>query len=118
MKWARIVLILLLLFINCRDYESEKKIDPYLKVLLQNLYQANRLDQQLLILFRSNEELTSRHHAVLQKKGVKISANIGGLYTAKATPQGIYYLARLRCVISIQPSKQLQRKIKRQMSRE
>jgi hypothetical protein len=95
--------------VNCHDPAAERKIDPYLKLKIEQLAARSQLDQPILILFRTSEELNETHLVVLQKKKIQIQANIGNICTATTTAQGISELAKMRFVLSIEPSKELMR---------
>jgi len=99
------------IFSACRDYEAEKKIDPHLRVKMEELIRSGQTDKKLLILFKVIEELNEAHQIVLQKKGIHIQANIRQIYTAVASTKSIYELAKMRFVIYIEPSKEMKRKM-------
>ncbi|MCI0513956.1 hypothetical protein L0128_12140 [candidate division KSB1 bacterium] len=102
-------IILIAVGANCYDPAAERKIDPYLKLKIEQLAARSQLEQPILILFKSSEELNETHLQVLQKKKIQIQANIGNIYTATTTAQGISELAKMRFVLSIEPSKELKR---------
>ncbi len=96
------LLLLLSLFIGCRDSEAERKIDGNLKSELLRLKDKGQPDQRIAILFMINEELTDLHHEVLRQKGIEIKTNIGKIYTATIPAKSVYSFAKLRFIDSIQ----------------
>lgn len=90
---------------GCKQEELEKKIDPNLKTTLKALKANSRLDQNISIVFKVNEPLTDLHRAVLQRKKIKILANIGHIYTASLPADRIMDLAQMKFVDYIQGSK-------------
>ena len=82
-----------LIFFYCKDIETEKKIDPNFKIILQNLKDNSKLDQQISVVFKVNEDITDLHKRVLKNNKVKIIANIGHIYTASLPANKVYNLA-------------------------
>jgi len=93
-------------FIACKDPEVERKIDANLQFKMKSLKESARLDENVSVVFKTNEPLTDQHKAVLQKKGIRVMANIGNIYTATLPVRKVYDLAKMRFVESIQGSKE------------
>jgi len=106
-KKLPILLFFYLLLFSCKDIESEKKIDPGLRLHLKNQKTASQLNQPITIVFKVNEELSDLHIQVLRRKKVKIIANIGHIYTASLPKKTILALAKFKFVDYIQGSKKL-----------
>ena len=104
LKTIFICFILCIIFLTCKD--AEKKIDANLKLNIKNLKETSRLDQNLYIVFKVNEDITDLHLQVLRKNKVKIIANIGNIYTASLPAKKVYNLAKLKFVEYIQGSKE------------
>lgn len=96
---------LILLFGMCKHPEAEKKIDAHLKAEILLLKKNSRLDDEITILFKTNESLTALHYVALEKMGVKISANIGDTYTANIAAKSLYDFAKLKFIDYIQGQK-------------
>ncbi len=103
MMW--IVPVLCLLLITCKDPDVIKKLDAGLKVELKRRHETNQLDERISVVLRVNEEITDLHHQVLEAKGVKISANIGYIYTATLPAKQVYEVAKFRFVDYVQGQK-------------
>ena len=84
----------------------ERKIDANLQFKMKSLKESARLDENVSVVFKTNETLTDQHKAVLQKKGIRVMANIGNIYTATLPVRKVYDLAKMRFVESIQGSKE------------
>ncbi len=101
--------LFILLFSNllcyCKDPMVEKKIDLNLKTELIRLKKSSKLNEQITILFKVNEELTDIHHDVLNNNGVKIKTNIGNIYTATIPAKSVYNLAKIRFIDYVQGQK-------------
>jgi len=95
------------IFFACKDPGVEKKIDANLRLQLTTLKQTSQLDQNISVVFKTNEALTDLHKTVLQKQGINITANIGNIYTAKLPASSLYDLAKMKFVESIQGSRQV-----------
>ncbi|OQX95700.1 hypothetical protein B6I21_04055 [candidate division KSB1 bacterium 4572_119] len=114
MKTSKIALYLLFiiipvfLFYGCKEPELGKKVDPGLKLKIQNLHKASKLDQNITVLFKANEPLTDLHHSVLTQKKIKIKASIGHIHTAIMPASAIYDLAKMKFIDSIQGSKKFE----------
>ena len=93
-------------FFFCKDIETEKKIDPNLKLRIKNLNETSQLDQKLSVVFKVNEEVTDLHRQLLRKNEIKIIANIGPIYTASLPARKIYDLAKMKFVDHIQSSRE------------
>lgn len=91
---------------SCKDPEAEKKIDAHLRLQIKTLQENAQLDKTLSILFKATEDLTDLHKSVLENKGVKITANIGRIYTATLPARFLYDLAKMKFVESIQGSRE------------
>ena len=102
------ILALIAMLNACKDPEVERKIDVHLRLHIKSLQESNQLDRSISIVFKSNEELTDLHKEVLQKKGIKIVANIGHIYSATLPAKSLYDLAKMRFVQSIQGSREFQ----------
>jgi len=105
LKKALILFLTCLIFFSCKDIETEKKIDPDLKLRIKNLAKTSQLDQKLSIVFKVNEDITDLHRQVLQNNKVKIIANIGHIYTASVPANKIYNLAKMKFIDYVQSSK-------------
>lgn len=104
----KILFLIVIFFLNgCKEPKVEQKIDPNLKAELIRLKKTSQLTRQITILFKVNEELTDLHYLILKKKGVKISANIGNIYTATIPAKSIYDLAKMRFIDYVQGQKRL-----------
>ena len=102
-KYLIFIIVTTLVFIaDCKDPRVEQKLDSKLKTNLIRLKETSQLNKRITILFRVNEELTDLHHVVLKKRGVKIRANIGDVYTATIPAKSIYGLAKMRFIDYIQ----------------
>jgi len=97
---------LFLVVAACKDPEVERKIDAHLRLHIKTLQENSQLDKIISIVFKSNETLTDLHKKVLEKKGIKISANIGYIYSATLPAKSLYDLAKMRFVESIQGSRE------------
>ena len=102
-----LIVVILILLIGCKDPEVEKKIDANLKAELIKLKKTAQLDKQITILFKVNEELSDLHQIMLKKNGVKITANIGDIYTGKIPAKSVYSFAKMRFIDYIQGQKKL-----------
>jgi len=102
-----VVLLFCFIFVFCKDLETEKKIDPALKLYLKNQQNEDKLNQPITIIFKVNEELTDLHLQVLRRKKVNVIANIGHIYTASLPQKNILALAKLKFVDYIQGSRKL-----------
>lgn len=91
---------------SCKDPEMEKKIDARLRLQIKTLKESSQLDKNISIVFKTNMPLTDLHKSVLQKKCIKIIANIGHIYTAKLPARFLYDLAKMKFVESIQGSRE------------
>lgn len=107
--WHILALFFILIFIaiSCKDPEIERKIDAHLRLQIKTLTASSQLDNNISIVFKTNEELTDEHKNVLQKQNINITANIGYIYTATLPARALYDLAKMRCVESIQGSREL-----------
>jgi hypothetical protein len=99
--------ILSVFLLMCRDPEVERKLDPYLRLQVKNLKETAQLDNSISVVFKTNEQLTDEHKAVLEKKGISITGNIGNIYTAKLPAKAVYDLAKMRFTDSIQGSREM-----------
>jgi hypothetical protein len=104
----RFILIGLVL-LRCNDPNANRKIDPYLKVIIENMVENSQTDKKIQLIFKINDELSDAHKKVLEKKGITLQATLGNICTASATMKSVYELAQLRFVTSIEPSKELLR---------
>ncbi len=104
-----IALLLGFIFMDCNDPNANRKIDPYLKVIFENIVENSQTEKKIQIMFKINDELSEAHKKVLEKKGVILQANLGNICTASATMKSVYELAQLRFVTSIEASKELLR---------
>ncbi len=102
-----VISILSFFLLMCRDPEAERKIDPYLRLQIKNLKATAQLDNSISVVFKTNEQLTDEHKAVLAKKGISITGNIGNIYTAKLPASAVYDLAKMRFTESIQGSREM-----------
>ena len=106
MRKTLLLSITLVLVLGCRpDQEAEKKIDPYLKMWMQELTEEQRYAEVVTILFKINDELTENHYAWMRKNGILLKAQMESLCAAQTNAIGIYLLARQRFVNEITPSK-------------
>ena len=103
-----VILLNLLLLPGCKNPEVERKIDANLKAELVRLKETSNWDQQVTVVFKTNEELTVIHHDVLQQKGVTIEASIGNIYTASMPAKSVYSLARQKFIDYVQGQKTFQ----------
>ena len=104
-KKFSLILLFCLTFFFCKDIETEKKIDPNLKLRIKNLNETSQLDQNVSVVFKVNEKITDLHLQVLRNNKVKIIANIGHIYTASLPARKIYGLAKMKFVDYIQSSR-------------
>lgn len=95
--------------LSCNDPNANRKIDPYLKVIFENMIENSQTEKKIQIIFKINDELSEAHKKVLEKKGISLQANLGNICTASATMKSVYELAQLRFVTAIEPSKELLR---------
>lgn len=102
---AMLSLVFLVLY-SCKDPEVERKIDAPLKLQIKTLQETDQLDKPLSILFKTTEDLTDMHKSVFENKGIKITANIGRIYTATLPARMLYDLAKMKFVESIQGSRE------------
>jgi hypothetical protein len=102
-----VISILSFFLLMCKDPEAERKIDPYLRLQIKNLKATAQLENSISVVFKTNEQLTDEHKAVLEKKGISITGNIGNIYTAKLPASAVYDLARMRFTESIQGSREM-----------
>ena len=105
-KKISLILLFCSTFFFCKDIETEKKIDPNLKLRIKNLNETSQLDQKLSVVFKVNEDITDLHRQLLRKNEVKIIANIGHIYTASLPARKIYDLAKMKFVDYIQSSRE------------
>ncbi len=98
--------ILIFMLSSCKDPDMEKKIDARLRLQIKTLEESSQLDKNILIVFKTNVALTDLHKSVFQKKGIKIIANIGHIYTAKLPAKALYDLAKMKFVESIEGSRE------------
>jgi len=105
LKTPVVVLICCLILSFCKEVEIEKKIDPNLRLHLNNLKSASQLDQKITIIFKVNENITDSQHQVLRKHEIKVVSNIGHIYTASLPARKIPDLANMKFVEYIQSSK-------------
>ena len=108
-KYELLIILFFAMFvlIGCKEVKWAKKVDPDLRLKLKNLEKTSELDKNLTILFRVNEPLSELHHSVLQRKKIKIIANIGPIYTATLPAKNVIDLAKMKFVDYIQGSKKL-----------
>ena len=99
--------ILSAVLLMCKDPEVERKIDPYLRLQIKNLKATAQLENSISVVFKTNEQLTDEHKAVLEKKRILITSNIGNIYTAKLPASAAYDLAKMRFTESIQGSREM-----------
>ncbi|MCK5738141.1 hypothetical protein KAH55_03125 [bacterium] len=110
-KTVYLIAVIALVF-GCRpDPDAEKKIDPYLKIWIQELTEAERRTEVVSVLFKINDDLTENHYAWFRNNGVEIKAQIDLLCAAQTNVIGIYKLASQRFVIQVAPSKEFIRKM-------
>lgn len=105
-KKISLILLFCSTFLFCKDIETEKKIDPNLKLRIKNLNETSQLDQKLSVVFKVNEDFTDLHRRLLRKNEIKIIANIGHIYTASLPARKIYDLAKMKFVDYIQSSRE------------
>ena len=106
-KKLSVLLLFCSILFFCKDIESEKKIDPGLRLHIKNQQTASQLNRPIIIVFKVNEEITDLHLQVLRRNKVKIIANIGHIYTASLPARKIFDLAKMKFVDYIQGSKKL-----------
>jgi len=105
-SWSRYMVALFLVSLfSCKDPDFEKKVDPGLKLQLQQLKQAGQLDTRIPLIFKVNEPVGEAHKAFLSNKEIKIMANIGPIYTASAPAHAVYDLSKMKFVETIQSSR-------------
>jgi len=104
---AILIIVTSFILLVCKDPAVEQKIDPQLRLQLKNLKANSQLDNSISIVFKTNEQLTDDHKAVLEKKGISILGNIGNIYTAKLPAKSVYDLAKMRFTDSIQGSREM-----------
>jgi len=104
---SALLFILFFVFLTCKDPEIERKIDANLRLQIKNLHATSQLDQNISIVFKTNETLTDLHKTVLKDKNINITANIGNIYTANLPASALYDLAKMRFVESIQGSREV-----------
>ena len=109
MRTLLIVLLIGFMLMDCNDPNANRKIDPYLKVILEYMVENSQTEKKIQIIFKINDELSEAHKKVLEKKGVILQANLGNICTASAPMKSVYELAQLRFVTSIEASKELLR---------
>ncbi|MDZ7263477.1 MAG: hypothetical protein ONB16_02750 [candidate division KSB1 bacterium] len=86
----------------------ERKIDAHLRMKMMTLKESSQSESTVAVVFKSSEALTEQHKLVLQKKGIRITAGIGNIYSATLPAKSIYDLAKMKFVESIQGSKEFQ----------
>lgn len=103
-----IALAVILILTQCKDPEVERKIDAHLRMKMMTLKESSQSESTVAVVFKSSEALTEQHKLVLQKKGIRITAGIGNIYSATLPAKSIYDLAKMKFVESIQGSKEFQ----------
>lgn len=115
MKTVLLLLSIGFILMNCNDPNANRKIDPYLKLIFEDMQEKAQAEKKIPIIFKINDELTDAHKKVLEKKGVVLQANLGNICTANATMKSVYELAQLRFVASIEPSKEVLREYQKSL---
>lgn len=117
-KIVYLMAVVALLF-GCRpDPEAEKKINPYLKIWMQELTETERQTEVISVLFKINDDLTENHYAWFRNNGIEIKAQIDLLCAAQTNAIGIYKLSSQRFVINVAPSKEFIKKIQEKLIQE
>ncbi|MFZ5516384.1 MAG: hypothetical protein ACOY90_07080 [Candidatus Zhuqueibacterota bacterium] len=100
-----LIAIFLVSVFSCKDADFEKKVDPGLKLQLQQLKQAGQLNTRIPVIFKVNEPIGEEHKAFLSNRDIKIMANIGTIYTASVPAHAVYDLSKMKFVETIQSSR-------------
>lgn len=98
----------IIILAQCKDPAVEKKIDAHLRLKMMTLKQSAQAEAPVVVVFKSSETLTESHKMVLQKKGIRVTAGIGNIYSATLPAKKVYDLAKMKFVESIQGSKEFQ----------
>ncbi|MBN1349005.1 hypothetical protein JXJ21_06325 [candidate division KSB1 bacterium] len=104
------LVIALLSCLRCKEEKLIQKVDPVLRIELQDLEQRKQLDTPLLVLIKANEDFTDVHRAILKKYDVTLHASIAHIHTASMPASSIYKITRFRFIEYIEASKDLMRK--------
>lgn len=90
-----------------KDLSDNTKIDPVLRIDLEELKSGGNPDREIDVLIRTEKEITSGDRAALEKEGVKISSSSGNVLSARVRLGSIENISRFEFVTYIEKSRKL-----------
>ena len=87
--------------------DTQDKIDPALKLVIQAVESGNQPESEVNVLIRTRDEMDITQHNALERNGVRIGSVMGDVLTASVPVRAVTEIASLDFVVYIEMSKKL-----------